>query len=241
MRYIEKHYDSSIVMKHEEELSNNQLDESSLTPPNESYPGRSGAELYELVRNMVTFQDLKSQLFEDQGGICCYCGMKLEFPYDPQYRVEHVKPKEYYRALVGEYKNLLLSCKATQEENEARIAAPKRERKKFWHCDEAKGSSELTHTPLDRDCGRYFSYLINGEVRGSDAGAINDIKTLGLNCDYLKRRREAALFALYDADNQILPNDVLYELMVNVMTRKADNGLPEFCFVISNVIEQILP
>lgn len=241
MRYIEKNYDSSNVLKHEEELSKNQLDEYSLLPPNESFPGRSGAELYELVRNMVTFQVLKSQLYEDQGGICCYCGMKLEFPYDPQYRVEHVKPKEYYRALVGEYKNLLLSCKATQEENVARIAAPKKDRKKFWHCDEAKGSSELTHTPLDRDCGHYFSYHLNGEVVGTDEEAKNDIDILGLNCDYLKRRRQEALSALYDDSNQLLSNDLLNELKIKVMTRKDNNHLSEFCFVISNVIEQIIP
>ena len=45
---------------------------------------------------MITFTDLSKQMYWDQGGICCYCGMKLEYPYGTPYRVEHIKPKRTY-------------------------------------------------------------------------------------------------------------------------------------------------
>ena len=179
------------------------------------------------------------QGFEDQGGICCYCGMKLDYPFDPQYRVEHVIPKEIHRELVGEYKNLLLSCRATKEETDARNAAPKKTRRDFMHCDEKKGSSEIAYSPLDPACETVFIYKQDGSVSGANQNATNDIGTLGLDCDYLVRRRKEALEVLFDGD-ELLSDDLLREFKEKVMTRDANNRLAEFCFVISNVIRQIL-
>ena len=239
MKYIEKNYDSSVVLAHEVELVSCQLDEASLSVHNPSHPDYSGAQLYELVRDMSTFQALKSQLYDDQGGICCYCGMKLEYTFDPQYRIEHVLPKEHHRELVGEYKNLLLSCRSTKEETEARNKVPRRERNKMIHCDEAKGSSELTYSPLNPECGKYFIYKQNGEIQGTDENAEKDIKILGLDCDYLVRRRQEALFVLFDGDD-LLPDDLLRDFKEKVLIRDVNNRLAEFCFVIANVVEQIL-
>lgn len=115
MRYIEKHYDTPTIIQHEQELKNLNLDEDSLRNP-ETHVGKSGGQLYEIVRDMPTLSALKEQMYSEQGGVCCYCGMKLDYPFNPQYRVEHVLPKETHRELVGEYKNLLLSCRATKEE-----------------------------------------------------------------------------------------------------------------------------
>lgn len=239
MIYIAKSYNAPAVIAHEAELVSCHLDENSLSGINDLYPNYTGADLYNLVRDMATFPALKGQLFEDQGGICCYCGMKLDYPFDPQYRVEHVLPKEFHRELVGEYKNLLLSCRATKEESDARIAAPRKKRKDFLHCDEKKGSSEITYSPLDPECETVFVYKQDGSIYGTNQNAINDIETLGLDCDYLVRRRKEALEVLFDGD-ELLPEDSLRDFKEKVMTRDNDNRLAEFCFVISNVIGQIL-
>ena len=239
MKHIVKNTDAPAVLAHEAELVSCHLDETSLSGPNDLHPSYSGADLYNLVRDMVTFPSLKEQLFEDQGGICCYCGMKLDYPFDPQYRVEHVRPKEIHRELVGEYKNLLLSCRATKEETDTRDAAPRKKRRDFMHCDEKKGSSEITYSPLDPACEAVFVYKQDGSISGVNQNATNDIETLGLDCDYLVRRRKEALEVLFDGD-ELLPEDLLRDFKEKVMTRDNDNRLTEFCFVISNVIGQIL-
>ena len=239
MKHIVKNTDAPAVLAHEAELVSCHLDETSLSGPNDLHPSYSGADLYNLLRDMVTFPSLKEQLFEDQGGICCYCGMKLDYPFDPQYRVEHVRPTEIHRELVGEYKNLLLSCRATKEETDTRDAAPRKKRRDFMHCDEKKGSSEITYSPLDPACETVFVYKQDGSISGINQNATNDIETLGLDCDYLVRRRKEALEVLFDGD-LLLPEDLLRDFKEKVMTRDNDNRLAEFCFVISNVIGQIL-
>ena len=238
MRYIEKDYNASAVLAHKQELIECQLDESSLLNPLGKYFARTGGQLYDLVKGMVTFPDLKQQLYNDQGGICCYCGMKLEYPFNPQFRVEHVKPKEAYRELVGEYENLLLSCRATKEELENRgNIHNKEERKKYFHCDEAKGAKEITYSPLNPNCENAYIYGLDGSITGIDDAAKKDIETLGLGCDYLKRRRSEAISVWLDGD---ISSEDLLKCKDNIMFRGQDNCLTEFCFVISNVIEQFL-
>lgn len=101
MRYIEKHFDTDAVVSHEQELANRHLDEESLRRP-EVHPGRTGGQLYETVRNMPTMHALKEQMYAEQGGVCCYCGMNLDYPFNPQYRVEHVLPN-ITLGLAGKY------------------------------------------------------------------------------------------------------------------------------------------
>jgi hypothetical protein len=55
----------------------------------------------------------------------------------------------------------------------------------------------------------------------------------------LVRRRKEALEVLFDGD-ELLPEDLLRDFQEKVMTRDANNRLAEFCFVISNVIGQML-
>lgn len=239
MKYIEKNFATPEVINHEAELEKCQLDEVYLTDTKHR-EGATGAQLYDMVRDMQTFEGLKQQLYKDQGGICCYCGMKLEFPFDPQFRVEHVLPKEHHRELVGEYKNLLLSCKVTKEETEERSNAPRKQRKAMMHCDEAKGSMELTYSPLQNGCNEYFTYKLDGEVEGKDDNAKKDVITLGLNCKYLKTRRHNTLMEILFSGEDILDNELLAKYANSIMQRTKDNMFREYCFVISSVINQLL-
>ena len=238
MRYIEKNHNTDKVLKHKKELIRCQLDKSSLLNHEGKYANRTGGQLYDLVKDMTTFSDLKLQLYDDQGGICCYCGLKLKYPFNPQFRVEHVKPKDSHRELVGEYENLLLSCRATKEEFEIRENTPNREeRRKLFHCDEAKGAEEITYSPLNPECENAYIYEIDGNIKGIDDTAKKDIETLGLGGDYLKRRRSEAISVWFDDD---ISSEDLLRCKDVIMSRDNENQLTEFCFVISNVIEQFL-
>lgn len=237
MRYIEKHYDTPTVIQHEQELKSLNLDEDCLRNP-ETHAGKSGGQLYETVRDMPTFSALKKQMYSEQGGVCCYCGMKLEYPFNPQYRVEHVLPKETHRELVGEYKNLLLSCRATKEEVALRAdsSKPKAQRKGYIHCDEAKGSKEITYSPLNRACENAFWYDLNGKIHYNDEEAKKDIKTLGLDGEYLNKRRKIAISSLCE-----LSEDELIAFRDGLQYPNFEGKYAEFYFVIIDAINQLLP
>ncbi|MBU0290878.1 retron system putative HNH endonuclease [Hallella faecis] len=240
MRYIEKHFDTDAVVSHEQELANLHLNEESLRRP-EVHPGRTGGQLYETVRNMPTMHALKEQMYAEQGGVCCYCGMNLDYPFNPQYRVEHVLPKESHREWVGEYKNLLLSCRASREEMNLRNCASTRsERKKLIHCDEAKGSQEITYSPLDKACEHAFWYDLEGCVHHSNDDAKRDVITLGLAGKYLTDRRRAAIDSLIMADG-VLTDDDLMAYREGLKKPNADGKYAEFYFVLIDAINQLLP
>ena len=237
MRYIEKHYDTPTVIKHEQELKKLNMDEASLRN-SEIHAGKSGGQLYEIVRDMPTLFALKEQMYSEQGGVCCYCGMKLEYPFNPQYRVEHVLPKEAHREFVGEYKNLLLSCRATKKEIELRKDASKSktQRKGYIHCDEAKGSKEITYSPLNRACENAFWYDLNGKIHYNDEEAKKDIDILGLDGEYLNSRRKAAIDSLW-----VLNEDELIAFRDGLQHPNSEGKYAEFYFVIIDAINQLLP
>lgn len=191
MRYIEKHHDAPAVIQHEQELASVNLDEASLLKRKETEK-LDGNLLYKnqirSTRYIPHWKDLQAQMCQDQGGVCCYCGLKLQFPDTQHYSVEHVKPRSKFPELVGEYKNLLLSCHSSEFERAQlkETIYSKKERKNALHCDEFKDNKELNYSPLQADCALHFLYKLNGEVKGSDKEAEEDIKTLNLNCHSLK-------------------------------------------------------
>lgn len=94
---------------------------------------------------------------------------------------------------------------------------------------------------MQNDCASHFIYLDNGEVKGDDMLANADIKTLGLNCNYLKNRRyNAILGAIFDEDNTLISNEEMEQYATLVMKRKQDGSLVEFCFVIAGAINHLL-
>lgn len=241
MRYIEKDfsYENIDVIEYETELIKNKLDKCNLSDAT-IHPTMSGLDVYDTVKSFDSFKKLKRTMLKDQGSICCYCGQLIK---DSTYIVEHVLPKSKYRHLAGEYENLLLSCKPTQEEETERKEAGgnKKNNIKYWHCDKLKDNEELNYTPLQKDCASHFIYLDNGEVKGNDILAEADIKTLGLNCNYLKNRRyNAILGAMFDDSNTLLPNEELEQYATLVMNRKQDGSFIEFCFVIAGAINHLL-
>lgn len=239
MIYIAKDFTDTAIIDYGNELNLNQLDKNSLADPN-IHPTMKGKDVYDQVRSFEHFKRLKDKMFKDQGGICCYCGQILKFLDNPPYIVEHVYPKEKCRELAGEYENLLLSCRPTNEEEESRKKSGGN-CNEFWHCDKSKEDKILTYTPLQSDCSSHFIYYVTGDVEGVDGFAKDDVKILGLNCDYLKKRRRAAIFAvLYDEKGQLLPNDILEQYLSVVMQRKPDNTLREFCFVIAGALKNFL-
>lgn len=239
MKYIEKDFISDAVVAYSGELRNAKLDAESLGCEN-SHPSASGGDVFDMVKSLHSFGGLKEQMFKDQGGICCYCGRRLFYPTHPQYIVEHVQPKEKHREFAGEYGNLLLSCRPSEEEEQQRGRAKRRERSKFFHCDKSKGADEIEVTPLQPDCQSRFLYDVFGEVQGADDAANRTLEVLNLNCDWLKKRRQAAIEgAMFDGDT-LLSDDELRMLAAKVMDRDADGLHTEYCFAIASALSRFL-
>ena len=255
MRHVEKHTDAAIVVRHEQELAVAGLDKTSLLKRKETEV-LSGKILYEdQIRSkqyLPHWEDLQEYLNKEQGGVCCYCGSKLFFPDTQHYSVEHVKPRNKYPELVGEYENLLLSCHSSEKERQdvkdSTRSKKKKEReeieRKIYHCDEFKDKNELHYSPLEPDCPNHFSYKLNGKVKGNDEFAEADINTLNLNCEKLiNRRREQMLAYLFDDKDgtDMLDNDTLKMIRDKIEERDDNGNHYEFYFVIADAINQILP
>lgn len=249
MRYVEKHFDAPVVIQHEQDLTSVNLDEASLLKRKETEE-LDGNSLYrEQIRSteyIPHWKDLQAQMCQDQGGVCCYCGMKLQFPNTQHYSVEHVQPRSKFPELVGEYKNLLLSCHSSELERAQlkKLIHNKKERKNTLHCDEFKDNKELHYSPLQADCASHFSYKLNGEVKGSDKEAEEDIKTLNLNCHSLKERRREQMLAysfLTKDSQEMLDIDSLKAYRQEVEKRDAKGNHSEFYFVIADLLDQLLP
>lgn len=172
--------------------------------------------------------------------------MKLQFPNTQHYSVEHVQPRSKFPELVGEYKNLLLSCHSSELERTQlkKTIHSKKERKNTFHCDEFKDNKELNYSPLQADCGLHFLYKLNGEVKGSDKEAEADIETLNLNCHSLKERRRKQMLAysfLATDPKEMLDIDSLKAYRQEVEKRDANGNHSEFYFVIADLLDQLLP
>ena len=241
MRYIEKNYTTNAVQTHSVELKAQSLDENSLLNP-AIYPGETGRKLWKRVRDIKViphFWDLKRQMMDEQGGICCYCGLKIKFDTDRKATVEHLKPKGIYRELVGEYKNLLLCCSLTQDEKED-INNDTVTDNDVKHCDDTKGDEQLNYTPLQADCSMHFSYDITGHIIPTDPDSETDIRTLNLDCPALVDRRKMAMNILFDESGTMLSDEELRLMSDSIMQRQDDGTFREFCFVIKSTIDNLL-
>lgn len=254
MRHVEKHTDAAVVVQHEQELAVAGLDKTSLLKRKETEV-LSGKTLYkDQIRSkqyVPHWKDLQEYLNKEQGGVCCYCGSKLFFPDTQHYSVEHVKSRNKYPELVGEYENLLLSCHSSEKERQdvkdSTRSKKKKEReeieRKIYHCDEFKDSSELHYSPLDLNCSEHFSYKINGEVNGDDENAEEDIKTLNLQSKGLVDRRQKAIRALlFSITNpaEMLDMESLNLYRQNIEKLDVNGNHLEFYFVIADVFDRYL-
>lgn len=243
MRLITKDFKTAAVIRHQEELQAQGLDEQSLLDPN-VHSGLSGKRLWKMVRDIKVIPhlwELKHQMYEEQGGLCCYCGLHIFKDSEGRKQsIEHIIPKGIQRELVGEYKNLLLSC-STTEDDAILMGADTLNNSSLRHCDDSKADTPLHYTPLMPECETVFQYDIVGSVQATNPEAQTDIETLQLNCDLLKRRRKAALSILFDEHGDFLSDEELQQIASSIMSRDDDNRLPEFCFVIKKVTDSLLP
>ena len=127
--------------------------------------------------------NLRKQLLEEQGYICCYCMSRIDCNNS---KIEHYKDQSINRSLQIYYQNLFISCNG----NEGKSLNNQ-------HCDTKKGSNALSYITLLNNIERNLKYRKNdkdGVLIYSDDKNINrecnDI--LNLNYRVLKKSRRTA-------------------------------------------------
>lgn len=131
-----------------------------------------------------TKDQLRRRLYEDQGGICCYCMGRLD---ERTARIEHWHPQGRHSERALDWRNLLLACHGGEGQPPP-----------LQHCDYSKGDEIIRLNPLDRVEHR-FHYWSNGRLAVDEPSLHAEAETvLNLNALSLRRARQAAISTLIE-------------------------------------------
>ena len=238
MRYIDKTVNKAPDYYYRK-LRERGLDKGSILAGKQA--GRSGKKLFESVKSMWSYEHLFfPSLIREQGYVCCYCGCSIE---KDRVTMEHVLPKgdARYCHLVGEYENLLVSCRGGRDiPLDPTTGIPLYARSYYLqHCDASKGNNEILIKPYDKDCESRFTYELDGTIScdATDTDAQTTISVLQLDCPYLEQSRKDEIEkAIYDEDGNMLSTDELEKQFDRMMSKDRHGHYHTFHFVVASVI-----
>ncbi len=178
-------------------------------------------------------KELHEALLQEQGYICCYCGMRITRESS---HIEHLKPQSATDPdLTLEYANLLASCQREREPN------------KPTHCGVAKDvwyDEALIVSPLQLYCADFFIYSDDGQILATDvleknAAATETIKRLCLDISKLNAMREEVIKNLLaDIDVFTLTDEEKQKLLHGFEQPNANGKYEEFCGAIAYILNQ---
>ncbi len=173
---------------------------------------------------------LHKALLQEQGYICCYCGMAIT---KENSHIEHLKPRSIYPKLALEYRNLLASCQRDREPREPQHCGVKKDK---WY------DEQLMVSPLDENCASFFRYAASGEILPTDEldkqqAAKTTIEKLGLGIAKLRLMRSAAIDGALLAIEGLTDEETL--LFAQGYEKPDTNGqYEEFCVAIAYILNQ---
>jgi uncharacterized protein (TIGR02646 family) len=135
-------------------------------------------------------EELRTFLFNEQNKRCGYCNQIIR--NDESSPVEHLEPRKYHPTKRFDYYNLILSCDGNV----------KRETDVHVHCDNLKDKKEIPIFPTQKKCEKLFIYDEFGNIFSKSVNGKKVIEVLGLNCPFLKNKREEILLD-YVYNNQL--------------------------------------
>lgn len=183
----------------------------------EEYKKREGASYKKLPSSIK--KQLKIQLIQEQGGICCYCCGRIRYEDS---NIEHFLPKDdlLFPELQLEYSNLLSSCLGGQIDRQTNRRFP-------LSCDAKKNNRVVPISPTDPNCEEQFDYDDDGSIYGLTENARSAIQILNLNNQVIKNRRKAAIKAYVDFE--FSPEEWENEAS-SVLQRDREGLFKPFCF-----------
>jgi len=138
-------------------------------------------------KNYKEKDDLRKNLLDEQGYICCYCmqGIRIKKGelLELKMKIEHWKPQSKFPELQLDYNNLLGACLGNE-------GYPKH----LQPCDTKKGEDIITVNPTQKNCDFLIKFSTSGEIYSEDENVAKDLNdTLNLNMDSLVKNRKRVL------------------------------------------------
>lgn len=173
---------------------------------------------------------LHDALLQEQGYICCYCGMRIT---KENSHIEHLKPRSIYPQLALEYKNLLASCQRDRERREPQHCGVKKD---DWY------DEQLMVSPLDVNCANFFRYAASGEILPTNEQDLQEaaqttIEKLGLGIEKLRLIRSAAIDGALLAIEGLTDEEKLF-FAQGYEKLDANGQYEEFCAAIAYILNQ---
>lgn len=159
-------------------------------------------------QNYDGYKILREQLRLEQHGICCYCCQTLQ----EKAEIDHLQSRKNNHDVMYDYPNLLLSCKTSNQ------------------CNNAKGHQELPLTPLMQDCDSEIKINLAGELTASTPRASRAIDILKLNNANLCRKRQRKIDEIkftFDPSKSDYPIDILDQATLKLIIESLGNT-PEY-------------
>ena len=195
----------------------------------EEYKATEGASFKDLDKNHTSIKrEIKNSLIAEQGGICCYCGTRIDRTNSV---IEHFKPQDenLFPELQLEYSNLLASCSGGQIDRQTNRRFP-------LCCDANKKNRVIEVSPTDPDCESCFEYDEDGNIYGTTPEAHYAIQILNLNNEVQKNRRRAAIELYIN-----LPKGTDWQEEIHHLSVRDENGLYRpYCFAAIYYIKNFL-
>lgn len=124
-----------------------------------------------------SFDYLVDALLDEQGYICAYCERKIphqDVPQEEDHRIEHLSSQKRSRDLGDnsdlDYNNMVICCPGNISND-----------KKQYHCDKAKGSMEMTISPLSAAMMSTIRFTPTGRIASTDNKLNSELGKGGLN------------------------------------------------------------
>ena len=137
-----------------------------------------------------SFDFLVNALLDEQGYICAYCERRIphhDVQLEEDHRIEHLNSQKKGRELDDnsdlDYGNMVICCPGNILNN-----------KKEYHCDKAKGSKELTISPLNAAMMSTIRFTPTGKIASTDDKLNSELGKDGLNLNnqrLVEHRQEA--------------------------------------------------
>ena len=184
-------------------------------------------------------------LLEEQGYICCYCGMSITSDIShiehlqPQNEKDSDKPKDLEMAI--DFSNLLASCGFSEK---YKISDSEQKYETVLHCLQhcgcKRGNKPLSVSPLQVDCADFFRYTGSGEIRpvedpAKQQAASETIQTLNLKHENLTAMRESAIIGALQDLEELTTADL--EMLIKSYEQPNQQA---FSFAIAYILKQFL-
>ena len=180
---------------------------------------------------IIRRRQLRSQLIEEQGHICCYCMKRILLNNS---HIEHFWPKMHFPQIDLEYNNMFASCNGEGVNLFDEHCAHKKE--DWWNKDMI--------SPVEIEVEEMFQYSVDGKIhsvprRSTTNIAQEMIVKMGLDSFHLERNRREAIENSEVFDEEEYSDEDIRDF-INYYSNKDNGKYIPYCMAIVDCLKDCL-